>query len=53
MSFGMIMSNENILKKQNCVIWIQAVPLYALKQIIFIKTLEKMLKQGLILQIMN
>ena len=27
--------------------------LYTLKQIMFIKTLQKMLKQGLILQIMN
>ena len=23
MSFGMIMQNQNIVKKQNCVIWIQ------------------------------
>ena len=41
-------------KKQNCVIWIQTVSLYTQKQIIFIKMLLlKMLKQGLILQIMD
>ena len=28
MSFGMIMKNQNIVKKQNCVLWIQTVSLY-------------------------
>ena len=27
-SFGMIMYNENIIKKQNCVLWIQTISLY-------------------------
>ena len=28
MIFGMIMSNQNMTKKQSCVIWIQAVSSY-------------------------
>ena len=40
-------------KKPNCVIWIHTVSLYIYKQKIFIKTLQKMLKQDLILLIMN
>ena len=39
--------------KQNCVIWVQIVLLYTDKQMIFIRTLQKMLKLDLILQIMN
>ena len=31
MSFGMIMQNQNMMKKQNCVIWIQ-------KNMVYIKT---------------
>ena len=33
--------------------WIQTVSLYTLKKTIFIKAMQKMLKQGLTLQIMN
>ena len=43
----------NMVKKQNCIILIQIVSLYTYKQMIFIKTLQKMLKLDLILQIMN
>ena len=39
-------------EKANCVMWIQTVSLYTQKQMIF-RRLQKMLKQGLILQIMN
>ena len=39
-----------MVQKQNCVIWIQTVSWYTYKQMIFIKTLQKMLKQSLILQ---
>ena len=35
-------------EKQNCLIWIQTVLLYTQKQMIFIKTLQKMLKLDLI-----
>ena len=34
-----------MVQKQNCVIWIQTVSWYTYKQMIFIKTLQKMLKQ--------
>ena len=43
MSFDIIMENQNVVKKQSCVIWIKA----------FLKALEKILKLDLILQIMN
>ena len=42
-----------MVKKQNCVKWIQAVSLYTKKQMIFVKTMQNLFKQGLILQIMN
>ena len=42
-----------MVKKETCVIWIQIVSLYKLKQMIFTKILQKMLKQDLTLQIMN
>ena len=41
-----------MVKNQNCVKWIQTVSLCTQKQMIFIKTLQKLFKQGLILQIM-
>ena len=40
-------------KNQNCFIWMQRDLLYTKKQMTFIKTLWKMLKLGLMLQIMN
>ena len=45
--------NQNMEKNQSCVISIQAVSLYTQKQMILLKKLQKMLKHGLILQIMN
>ena len=45
LSFGVIMENQIIMKKQDCVIWIQLVSSSTPKQTIFIKTLWKMLKQ--------
>ena len=42
-----------MLKKQNCAIWIQTVSFYILKQVILIKTLQKILQLDLILQIKN
>ena len=42
-----------MLKKQNCAIWIQTVSFYTLKQVILIKTLQKILQLDLILQIKN
>ena len=40
----MIMQNQNIAKKLNCVKWIKTVSLYTQKQMIFVITLQKMLK---------
>ena len=40
-----------LVKKQNCVIWIQFHCIH--KNMVFIKTLQKMLKLDLMLQIMN
>ena len=51
MSFAMIMKNQNVMKQQNCVIWTQLHCIH--KNMIFIKKLQKILKQVLILQIMN
>ena len=42
-----------MVKNQNWLIWIQTVSLYTKKKIIFIKTLQKMLKLDLILQNMT
>ena len=42
-----------MVEKQNCVVWIQTASLYTQKHMIYIKTLQKMLKPELILQIMN
>ena len=49
----MITQNQSMVKNQDFVIWIQIVSLYTQNQMIFITTLQKMLIQGLILQIMN
>ena len=52
MSFGMI--RKNMVKKKNFLMWIKIVLLHnTWKQMIFIKTLQKILKQGLIMQFMN
>ena len=40
-------------KKQNSVIWIQAVSLHTQNQIILINTMQKMFNQGMALPIMN
>ena len=53
MSFGMIKWSKNKEKMQNYVTWIQTVSLFTWKVMIFKNTLLKMLKQDLILQIMN
>ena len=42
-----------MVKKQNCVMWIQRVSLYTSKQMVFRKILQKMLEQDLALKIMN
>ena len=49
MIFGMIMENQNMVKKPNG----EKFLLCTEKQVIFIKTLQKMLKLDQILQIMN
>ena len=44
---------SKIAEKQNCVIWIQTASLFMWKQMIFTKTLKKMLEKDLTLQIMK
>ena len=44
---------KNSEKKQNYIIWRQTVSLYALKVMILMKTLQKMLKLDLITEIIN
>ena len=44
MNFGMITSNQNMMKMQNFVIWIQTASLSMLKQT-FAKTFQKMLQK--------
>ena len=46
----MLMKKQNIVKSQNCDIWMQTVSLFRQKNIIFTKTLQKVLKLDLILQ---
>ena len=53
MSFAIKMKNQNIVKRQNCFIWIHIVSLYTLKERIFIKTFQKIFGLDFILQIMN
>ena len=52
MNFGMIMKNQNIVKKQ--IVLYEYRQFHSIqKNMIFIKKLQKMLKLDLILQIMN
>ena len=51
--FDMIKQNQNLVKNQNCVIWIQTVSLYNKRQMMFIKILQKMLILDLIPKVMN
>ena len=41
MIFGMIMLKENMIEKENLVIWIQTASLFMYKQMIFTKTIQK------------
>ena len=47
------MENQKMVKKQHCVTWMQIVSLYTSKQMIFIKTFQKVFELDLILKIMN
>ena len=53
MDFGMIKENQNMVKMQNFVTWIQTASSFMSKQMIFTKMLQKMLKQDLTLQILK
>ena len=53
MSLGMIIQNQKMMKMQNFAIWIQKSSQFMQKQNIFAKTLQKILKQGLTLQILT
>ena len=47
------MENQKMVKKQHRVTWMQIVSLYTSKQMIFIKTFQKVFELDLILKIMN
>ena len=47
------MENQKMVKKQHCVTWMQIVSLNTSKQMIFIKTFQKVFELDLILKIMN
>ena len=53
MSLGMIIQNQKMMKMQNFAIWIQKSSQFMQKHNIFAKTLQKILKQGLTLQILT
>ena len=55
MSFGMIMQKQNMVKnkRKNNDFFIQTSSLSICKQMIFIKKLQKMLKQDLTIQVMS
>ena len=53
MNFAMIMFNQNMVKTQNFVTWIQTASLSMYKQMILAKILQRMLKIDLILPIVN
>ena len=54
MSFGMIISNQNMMKKQSCVIWIQTdTDIVYVKTDNILKDIAEILKHDLKLQIMN
>ena len=53
LNFGMIMENQNLVKMQNFITWIQTVSLLMKKEMIFTKMLQKMLKKDLAIQILK
>ena len=54
MSFGMIIQNQNMMKKQSCVIWIQTdTDIVYVKTDNILKDIAEILKHDLKLQIMN
>ena len=51
--FWQIIQNQNMVKMQRFVIWVQIASLFMQKQMTFIKTFQNMLKQDLTLQILK